>query len=355
MSSKMKKRKVKPSAFIALFLLIFLCLVAFGYKTYQDGLKPAEFTEDTIMIEIETGTTLYAALDQLENEGIIRNASFAKIYAKLNKLNDIKAGIYEISSGMDTPQIIEYLQGNNAIIDQVMITIPEGYWAKQIADLLGSQLSVSSEELLTAWNDPEYVRNLIEDYDVLTEEIINDDAKVLLEGYLFPETYSFIKETNVDEVTRRLLNQTEKIYDKYIVDFKKSTYSVHELMTLASILQFESGDIDDMKLIASVFYNRLNSNMMLQSSVTVCYAIYDYSDWKACEYYADVDSPYNTYHHYGLPPSPIMNPGEHAIEAVLHPADSDYYFFIGDVYGNKGTIFAKTYEEHLANIEKYLK
>ena len=83
--------------------------------------------------------------------------------------------------------------------------------------------------------------------------------------------------------------------------------------------------------------------------------IYDYSNWKACEYYEDVDSPYNTYHHEGLPPSPIMNPGEHAIEAVLYPADSEYYFFIGDVYGDGGTIFAKTYSEHLKNIDKYLK
>ena len=355
MSSKMKKRKVKPSAFIALFLLIFLFVFAFGYKTYEDGLAAVDFEVDYMSVEITQGSTLYSTLDKLESLGIIRNADIAKLYAKINDLNDIKAGYYEIPNGMDVPDIIAYLQGNNAIIDQVMITIPEGYWAKQIAELLGNELSVSSDELLSAWNDEEYVRTLVEDYEVLTDEVFNKDSKVLLEGYLFPETYSFIKNTNVDEVTRRLLNHTEMIYKKYQSAFDESTYSTHELMTLASILQFESGEVDDMKLISSVFYNRLNSGMKLQSSVTVCYAIYDYSDWKACEYYENVDSPYNTYHHEGLPPSPIMNPGEHAIEAVLYPAESDYYFFIGDVYGDGGTIFAKTYSEHLKNIDKYLK
>ena len=351
----MKKRKVKPSAFLALFLLIFLFIFAFGYKTYEDGLKAVDFEEDYISFEITPGSTLYSTLEKLEVLGVIKNADIAKIYAKINELHDIKAGYYEIPKGMDVPDIIAYLQGNNAIIDQVMITIPEGYWAKQIAELLGEKLSVSSEELLEAWNDDEYVKTLVEDYEVLTDEVFNKDSKVLLEGYLFPETYSFIKDTNVDQVTRRLLSHTEMIYQKYKTAFEESSYSTHELMTLASILQFESGEVDDMKLISSVFYNRLNTGMKLQSSVTVCYAIYDYSDWKACEYYGDVDSPYNTYHHEGLPPSPIMNPGEHAIEAVLYPADSDYYFFIGDVYGDGGTIFAKTYSEHLKNIDKYLK
>ncbi len=350
---KKRKVKVRPSAFLALILAICIVGCIFMYQKYKEDLTPVD-TSESITVEIATGTTLNAALEQLEAQGVIRSASSAKIYAKLNGLNDIKAGTYIINPGMSVAEIISYLEGNNALSDEVMITIPEGYWAKQIAELLGEKLSVSADELLAAWNDESYVRELIADYDILSEEIINKDAKVYLEGYLFPETYSFFTETTVDEVTRKLLDHAESVYDSFKDDFAKSSYSVHELMTLASIVQFESGNAEDMKLIASVFYNRLNIGMNLQSSVTVCYARYEYNDWKECEAYANVESPYNTYLNKGLPPSPILNPGKAAIEAVVEPAESDYYYFIGDVYGDGSTIFAKTYEEHLRNIEKYL-
>lgn len=350
-----KKRRVKPSAFLALFLLIFICIFAFAYNGYKNDLKAPVNANETVMVEITQGMSWYQIFDKLEAVGLIRNADSAKIYSKLNDLNDAKAGLYQVPTGMTLENTLAYLQANNAIVDQVMITIPEGYWARQIAEVLGSNLSVTSEELLEAWNDAEYVKTLVDSYEVLTDEIFDEDSKVLLEGYLFPETYSFIVDTDVDEVTRRILDHTEAIYKKYEKDFNTSSYSTHELMTLASIVQFESGRKEDMKYISSVFHNRLNSGMKLQSSVTVCYAIYDYSDWKACEYYAEVDSPYNTYLHEGLPPSPILNPGEAAIEVTLRPADSKYYFFIGDVYGDGKTIFAETYAEHLKNIDKYLK
>ena len=147
-----------------------------------------------------------------------------------------------------------------------------------------------------------------------------------------------------------------EIYAKYEEDINASDYSLHELITLASIVQYEAATSEDMQLIAGVFYNRLNSDMPLQSTVTVCYALYDDLDrndedsWRTCEASTDIDSPYNTYLHSGLPVGPIVNPGEAAIDAVLHPQESDYYYFIADINGVRGeagkVYYSETYEQH---------
>ena len=350
-----KKSKNGFKSLLFVFLLILMATGLVGVNYYKQSIGPHTFDGEYKNITIEKGTTWNQAFEKLEANDVIESASIAKVYSKMNTIGELKAGNYQIPNGFNLEEVISYLTGNNAIINQVMITIPEGYWAKQIALILEENLGIQADDFLNAWNDKEYIKELIKDYEVLTEDIINDDSKVYLEGYLFPETYYFKTETNVDEVTRRILDHTQKIYDTYKEQFHASNFSIHEIFTFASILQFESGSKDEMATIASVFYNRLNKDMMLQSSVTVCYAIYDYSDWKACEYYAEVDSPYNTYKVKGLPPSPIENPGEEAIKATLYPEKTDYYFFIGDVHGSGKTIFAKTYAEHLKNIDKYLK
>ena len=138
---------------------------------------------------------------------------------------------------------------------------------------------------------------------------------------------------------------------------KKSSLSIHEIYTLASIVQYESGKIDDMKKIAKVFYNRMKIGMPLQSSVTVCYAldINKNDNWMACEVNPNYDSLYNTYKYQGLPPGPIQNPGEDAINAVLNPDSNDYLYFMADVYGDGTVYYAKTYAEHEANVNRFLK
>ena len=172
-----------------------------------------------------------------------------------------------------------------------------------------------------------------------------------LEGYLFPITYFVSLDETLDDVTRMLLNEFNSIYDSYEYEFEESKYTVEELLTLASIVQFEAGNVDDMKSIAGVFYNRLDKGMKLQSSVTVCYALYDEFDSpEDCETQTNIDSPYNTYKIDGLPIGPILNPGEEAILAVLEPEENDYLFFVADIHNvksNPGKVYyAKTLEEH---------
>lgn len=165
--------------------------------------------------------------------------------------------------------------------------------------------------MLALWNDEAYVRSLMSDYPFLTEEIFNSSSRILLEGYLFPETYNFFVDADADQITRKILDQTLKVYNDFADQFAQSELSIHQLFTLASIVQYEAAKPSDMQLVAGVFYNRLHAGMKLQSSVTVCYAIDKEKDddWMACEVNPDFDSPYNTYRVEGLPPGPILNPG----------------------------------------------
>ena len=155
-------------------------------------------------------------------------------------------------------------------------------------------------------------------------------------------------------MTMRFLDEFDRNYQMFKGQLEGSEMSFHDLITLASVVQFESGHPDDMKLIAGIFENRLRDGYRLQSSVTVCYALYEYDSWLDCEQNYEVESPYNTYMIDGLPIGPVCNPGIDAIEAVLNPTPSDYMYFIADVYGDKTVYYATTYEEHLANIEQYL-
>ena len=176
-----------------------------------------------------------------------------------------------------------------------------------------------------------------------------------LEGYLFPDTYFLEKDDSLDDITRVMLDRFDVMYKENKKAFDKSDLSIHQIISLASVVQFEASKPGDMAKIAGVFYNRLDQGMKLQSSVTVCYALYDdFNDPKDCETNPEVDSLYNTYLHEGLPIGPILNPGDEAIKAVLNPKKTDYLFFAADIYNKvDGKVhYTKTYEEHLEECEK---
>ena len=181
------------------------------------------------------------------------------------------------------------------------------------------------------------------------DDLNNSNYKVKLEGYLFPDTYYLGKEDSIDEITRIMLDRFEVMYKENKELFSKSQYSVQQVISLASVVQFEASSKEDMEMIAGIFHNRLEQNMKLQSSVTVCYALYDdFKDPKDCETNPEIDSPYNTYLHEGLPIGPILNPGDDAIKAVLAPKKTDYLFFAADIYNKlDGKVhYSKTYKEH---------
>ncbi len=355
-----KKRRLRVGRLIALILILFMLILGGIYAGYRSSLKPVSRNGEDVVFTVNSGDSLKAVAEHLQSEKLVRNALFAAFYARVNHLSDIKAGDYPLNSSMSVEEIFTTLNdATAAIADEDQVTIIEGDWTKNVAKKISEKTQVSAEDLLALWNDADYLHSLMEKYPFLTEDIFNADIRHNLEGYLCPDTYSFYRtETDPKVITEKILDQTLAVYQKHADAIASNSYglSIHEVYTLASIVQYESGNPDDMAKIAQVFYNRLQDGMPLQSSVTVCYALDADSgeDWKQCEYNPDVDSPYNTYLHTGLPPGPIVNPGEEAIQAVLNP-DTDYagyYYFMADV--DTGTVYyARTLEEHNANVALY--
>jgi len=351
-----KKRKSFRLLLIGALVLVVASVFALVYVNNDLGSKGPAGT--TVLVNVSEGDLLSDVSSTLKAQDLIGNPFIFETFAKLNKLTDFKVGVYKIDRGWDAKTILTYLvDATNAEKNDVALTIIPGDWAKDVALAISKVTDYTVDEILTQWNDKTYFQTLDADYEVLTPEIVKDGVRVLLEGYLMPETYFINPTSSIDVITRRILDQTEAFYQTNKAQFDASSYSIHEIFTLSSIVQFEASKEADMKMVAQVFYNRLNKPQRLQSNVTICYALYDYTDWTQCENDANkkLISPYNTYTIDGLPLGPIDNPSATAIHATLNPTPNDYYYFLADVYGDGKVYYAKTYAEHLKNVEKYLK
>lgn len=347
------KKKIK---LIIGLLIIIIVVIGATIFYYNNELSAVSKETNVISFEIKSGDSNNAILEQLEKEGIIKNDFVAKIYLKFSRSANFKAGVYEVDASNSTQTIIAYLSNAaNTIKDDVTITFIEGDWAKEMAKKIADVTNLEAEEILAYWNDETVVRALMSDYPFLTEELFDQDVRILLEGYLAPNTYSFHRTTTLDAVTRRLLDETMVLYTTYESEIAESDFSIHEIFALASIVQFEARTVEDMKMISAVLQNRLAIQMPLQVSASVCYAIdlEEGDDWRKCETNPEFESPYNTYKYGGLPPGAIMSFGKDAFDSVLNPTTNNYYYFVADVYGDGSVHYAETYAEHLKNVERF--
>ena len=352
MKKQLENKYVKIG--IACLCVVLLLFIA-GFVYYNQSLKAVSSEEKAVALSVEEGSTSDQIIQQLDDSNLIRNKTMTKLYMKIHGLTNIKAGNFILYTSWDTPKILEALNdAEMANADEVLITFREGMWAKDIAALIEKNTQVKAADLLALWNDESYLTSLIKKYDFLSEDILNDQYKVKLEGYLYPETYSFKKDATAEEITETFLDQFQKIIEPYMEDINKSDMSLHEVITFASIVQYEASTKEDMEMISQVFYNRLERGMKLESSVTVCYALYeDMTSGEDCEVNTDIDSPYNTYQNEGLPIGPILNPGKDAIQSVLNPKNNDYLYFVADIYGDGTVYYSKTLQEQEANIDKF--
>lgn len=349
----MKKKKVKVFFIVLLsILLVAAAATLIGYLKYKDALLPASTNAKEVEFIVEDDMTINDVIAKLHEENFVQSETACKVYVKLNQVSAIYAGRFTLRRNMSVPEIFEVLSHEaNAIIEEVTLTIIPGNWAIDVARKIELVTGLKADDIMAKWNDINYIDELMKKYPFITEEVLASEH-CYLEGYLAPDTYRIYKTASIEEITETILNQTDVIYQKYKDDFGK--YTIHQVYTLASVIQFEARTKEDMGLVSSVFYNRFNSGMKMQSSVTVCYALYDkYKTWEDCEKNSDISSKYNTYQVEGLPVGPICNPNEDAIYAALHPTKSKYKYFIANV--NTGDMyFAETYKEHLENIDKYM-
>ena len=325
------------------------------FFNYQ--VSPISKDDTEIIFEVPQGSTFSTIGSKLEEAGLIRSSTFYKIYIKIFTPSTLEAGKYKLNKNMDLHEIIKALEsGSKYNPDAVMLTIPEGKNMEQIATIVSENTNISKEDFLATVNDEDLIDELIQKYWFLTDDIKNKDIRYALEGYLFPSTYELQnKDVDSEYIILKMLDQMGKVLDSYKEQIEESEYSVHELLTMASLVEYEAILDEDRPLVASVFYNRLARGQKLQSCATLGYAL---GEFKLTYTYQDmqIDSPYNTYYYKGLPIGPGCMPSKESIDAAINPATSDYYYFMANVCDpeNQKTYFSKTYEEHQAKINKYL-
>lgn len=342
--------------FIFSILIVLSVGFLFSIIYYNYSLKSVGNKEEVITINIEYGSSIDDVIVMLREENLIKSELCSKIYTSINNIDTIVFGRYEFSFDMDVEEIFKRLEkGSNLTPNIIKVTIIEGYNISKVANIFEEK--TNNVDLLNFWNSDEFVDRVIKKYDFITNEIKNSDIKYALEGYFYPATYEFINENITEEdIAFKLLDEMEYRLSKYEDDTNNSKYSIHEILTLASIIEYEAILESDRYMISGVFHNRLNIGMKLQSCATLDYALDTHKLVYTLEDMA-VESAYNTYYVEALSVGPSNMPRESSIAAALNPQKHDYYYFLSNVYDNSDvyTYYATTYEEHLINKEKYLK
>ena len=344
-----KHRKI--FVIILSIVILFIAAILGCFLYYKVNLQAVSKESETVDITIEEGMSLSKIIRLLNEKGLIKNEKIFKLYAKLNKINTIRAGEYELNKNMDAEDLVNKF--NEGPKDStVNITFVEGKNMRWIASKIAEKTSNTEEEVFEKLSDEEYLDELIQKYWFITDEIKNKDIYYSLEGYLFPDTYNFEKKVTVEEIFKKMLDEMETKLNPYKEEIQKSSISVHKILTVASIIELESSNDDDKAKVSSVIYNRLNKNMSIGSDVTTYYAIkVDMSERNLTSKDLNTSNPYNTRGpnmNGKLPVGPISSVSASSIKAALYPETTDYLYFVADKNGK--VYFARTIEEHNKNI-----
>ena len=316
--------------FLILLIIIVVVLGGAGSLWWSSGTSAVNPSETTTQkFEVRPGAGVKEIAANLASDGLIKDTQLFYIVVKVYGLeNKIQAGEFYLSPSMSSVEIARALQFGS---EDILVTIPEGKRAQEIADILEKNLPT---------------------YDPSWRGILN-----MNEGYLFPDTYAFTKDATIEDVVGKMRSNFDKKYNE-IPNLGKAKLNQEQIVILASMIEREAKHDEDRPMVASVMLNRLEINMALQIDATVQYAL-GYNDaeqtwWKKGLTLADLDikSPYNTYEYPGLPPGPIANPGFEALTAVVNPANTDYIYYISDPKTGQN-IYAKDLKGHHANIKKY--
>ncbi|MDD3190507.1 MAG: endolytic transglycosylase MltG [Candidatus Pacebacteria bacterium] len=337
---------------IAIFFAALFFIAVGSYANIRKSIdEPLNANDQSMTIfTIESGQGVKEIAANLDAARLISGGGFFEIYVWQNDLgSNLRTGEYELSPSMTIAEMVElFATGEYGIkSNEIRVSIPEGFSNGEITKRMLERGIISEDDI-----DLNNLDIDLAEYAFLPDSDNTEDA---LQGYLFPDTYNFYKGTSLEDVAEKMLdNFDSKLTEKMRQDIKDSGMAIDEVITLASIVEREAGNKEEMSTIASVFYNRLKIGQPLQSDATVNYVT---GAGRAMPTFADleIDSPYNTYKYAGLPPTPICNPGLDAIKAAIYPDETDYYYFLTTQDEEQRTYFSKTYEEHLRNKAAYLK
>lgn len=355
---KQKEAKIVRKIVLTVFIIVIIAssgLIGGGYLYIKSSLEPVDPTNQTeVAVTIPIGSSVSLIANILEEKEIIKDARVFKYYIKFKNESGFQAGNYKLNRSMTFQEIIGTIkQGKLTSEVAFQITIPEGRQLKEIASIISKKTSFSDEIILDKLTDKTFINSMKAKYpDLLTDDIFGKDVRYALEGYLYPATYPYYKEDpTIEEVIEPMIKKMDEVIATYIPRLQEKKISVHRFVTLASLIEEEATEQTDRAKIASVFYNRIEQNMPLQTDPTVLYALNEHKDRVLYED-LEVDSPYNTYQNKGLPPGPIANAGDVSFEAVLSPEETDFLYFLATKEGE--VIFTKTLEEHNKEKNKHI-
>jgi len=329
--------KIKKFALVSVAGSIVISWI-YGAIFYYTATHPLSEKFNPVSVEIAPGMTLNNISNLLKDRDLIGNSLSFQLLAYLQKKQgQIQAGEYELSPSMTPKDILGIVTSGKTILHAV--TIPEGYRITEIAALLEERGLVNAEEFILQTQDKELIQSA-------------GIPAISLEGYLFPETYHFSKHTSERKIIQSMLDTYHEKIKTHELS-KRTPFmnlSFHEVVTLASLIEKETGVDEERKLISSVFHNRLKKNMRLQTDPTVIYAMINF-DGNIRKKDLNIDSPYNTYKYRGLPPGPIASPGLKSIIAALEPSNSDYLYFVSRKDGSHQ--FSSNLMDHNHAVQKY--
>lgn len=346
-------KKGKKSVLKIIFILLLLIIIIGGisiFAWYELSLKPVEEgNSQSIIIDIVPGQGTEGIASALKENNLIKDDLVFKIYCKLNEVNNMQAGTYELNKNMSVEEIVKKFQAGDVVIKEINVTFQEGKNMRDIAKIISENTNNSYEDVMKVFEDKEYAKGLIEEYWFLTDEILDNNIYYPLEGYLYPDTYTFESvDVSIDDIIKIMLDQTDKVLSEYQIEIKSKGYTVHQFLSLASVVENEGISTEDRKGIAKVFLNRIERGMALQSDVTTYYAFkVNMGDRDLTQSELNTANPYNTRGpnmEGKIPVGPISNVSESAIEATLNPSDTDAIFFVADKNGK--IYFSNTNEEH---------
>lgn len=367
-----KKKKSHLKGFLVTVLILLILLGAggfFGLRYAESALQPVDPSSKQYMtVQIPDGSNAQEIGSTLEKSGVIKNGLVFTLYVKYKNYNELKSGYYNLQKSMSVEDVIKELQKGGTPEPQEVtlanLTIPEGYTLEQIAQTVG-QLQGDFKEPLTAEaflakvQDETFIAQEVAKYPNLLESLPAKDSGVRyrLEGYLFPATYTIKENTTVESLIDEMLAAMDKNLSSHYATIKEKNLTVNELLTIASLVEKEGAKTEDRKLIAGVFYNRLNLGMPLQSNIAILYAEgklgqnISLSDDVAID--TSIDSPYNVYTKVGLMPGPVDSPSLDAIESSINQTKSDYLYFVANVQDGK-VYYSTTLEEHDRNVQEHI-
>ena len=335
---------------ISFFLVVAVCTF------YNINMAKASNDNTLKEVTIKAGS-INSIANTLKENNLIKNITIFKVYTRLTNKTNLKAGTYNFSEDMRVKKIVTLLEEGKP--NENNITFKEGINVRGIAKLISKKTNNSYDSIITIMNDNNYIDELISKYWFLTNDIKNKNIYYPLEGYLFPDTYNVMKDTDIKDIITKMLDETDNKLSKYKDSITNNKLSIHEIITLASVVELEVANKDDRKSVAGIFLNRLDSKYFptLGSDATSYYGA-KIDDWSTNRLTSvelnDCSNKYNTRCAYnkGLPVGPIGNPSIESIEAVLNPEKHNYYYFVNDC---KGKLYMSKNETEHNNIINKLK